>query len=141
MVTAPLSGRTEAVALDQLLLVVQLGPLDERQAQLLDRLERPHPQLLLFQGADRALDTATAFRSSYERWAGAQAQEADLVPGIIVDVLRAVIVPKLDPGGDLLADGAEAATYNLADRLECLPMRCVPGGVGSKGSRRCNDRR
>ena len=66
MVTAPLSGRSEAVALDEPLLVVQLGPLNERQAQLLDRLEGPHPQQLLFEGADRALDAAVAFGSSYD---------------------------------------------------------------------------
>lgn len=67
MITAPLSGRSEAMALHQPVLAVQLRRLDERQAQLLDRLEGSLPQQLSFEGADCAPDAAVAFGSSYER--------------------------------------------------------------------------
>jgi hypothetical protein len=109
-------------------------------AQLLDRLEGLHPQQLLLDGADRALDAAVAFGSSYERRAGAQPQELELVLEVIADVLRAVIVPQLDTGGDLLADGFEAAAYRLADRPERLPARGARRR-GCRGFRRCDDRR
>src|SRR5512146_1032359 len=123
------------MTLDQPLLVVQLGPRDERQAQLFDRLEGLHPQQLLLEGTDRTLDATVALWSSHEGGAGAQAQEGDLVLEVLADVLRAVVMTQLHAGGDLLADAAEATANGLANRLERLPARGALGGVDAEDFR------
>ena len=59
-------GRPEAVPLDEPGRVVNLPELDQCVAELLDGVEGPHPEQVLFQGADEALDAAIALRRSHE---------------------------------------------------------------------------
>ena len=47
--------------------VVTLLELEQRQAQLLHRVERPHPQQLLLERPDEPLGHAVAFRLAPER--------------------------------------------------------------------------
>lgn len=61
-----------------------------------------------------------------------QAQKFDLALEVIADVLRAMIVAKLEAGGDLLVDGPEAAAYGLTDRLERFPAHRTPGGMDAE---------
>ena len=64
---APGGRGAVAVALDQPLLVVAVLEREQREAQLLDRLKRLHPEQLLLERADEALGTAVALGCGHER--------------------------------------------------------------------------
>ena len=59
-------GGPEAVPLDEPGRVVDLPKFDQRAAELLDGVEGPHPEQVLFQGADEALGAAVALRRPHE---------------------------------------------------------------------------
>src|SRR4051795_10686515 len=129
LIGADLSGRLVAVPLDDPALVV--GPLerDERQAELLDGLEAAHPQQVLLQRPDEALGAAVPFRLAHERRRALDAEEADLGPEVVAQVLAAVVVAEREAGGDVLGERAEALAHRLLHRLESLEAVRVEGSV------------
>src|SRR5690606_17262128 len=101
--------------------VVQLRPLDERTAQLLDGRERADPQQLLLERADGPLRAAVPFRRTDERRARADAEEGDLLLKGIAHVLAPVVVPQLKPESDVATDRAKVLAHTLTDWLERFP--------------------
>ena len=73
-------------------LVVEVLEREQREAQLLDRLERLHPEQLLLERADEALGAAVALGCGHERRARADAEEAQLALEVVAEVLAAVVV-------------------------------------------------
>ena len=63
------------MTLDEPLLVVELGPFEKGQAQLLDAREAPDPQQLLLERTDHPLGAAVALRGPDEREARFDPQE------------------------------------------------------------------
>ena len=112
-----------AVALDQPLLVVAVLEREQREAQLLDRLERLHPEQLLLERADEALGAAVALRCGHERRSRADAEEAQLALEVVAEVLVAVVVAQAEPGGDARPVAAVVRPQPLAERLERLEAR------------------
>ena len=112
-----------AVALDQPLLVVAVLEREQREAQLLDRLERLHPEQLLLERADEALGAAVALGCGHERRARADAEEAALALEVVAEVLAAVVVAQAEPGGDARPVAAVVRPQPLAERLERLEAR------------------
>src|SRR5215813_14113564 len=100
---------------DQPLAVVALPEGEQGLAEGLDRGEVLHPEELFFQGPDEALGTAVALRFPHEGRAARDPQEAQLGLEVIAHELAAMILPQRQPGGDLLAVGAEVG-------LDALPQ-------------------
>ena len=107
-----------AVALDQPLLVVAVLEREQREAQLLDRLERLHPEQLLLERADEALGAAVALGCGRKRRARADAEEVQLALEVVAEVLAAVVVAQAEPGGDARPVAAVVRPQPLAERLE-----------------------
>lgn len=68
-----LRGRGVAVALKQPVAVEPLLELPQSLPQLLDHLERPHPQELLVESPDESLGHPVALGGTDETWAGLDA--------------------------------------------------------------------
>jgi len=111
-----LSGRLEAVTLDEPLFVVQLGPLQQRDSRIFNGLKSLHPQQLLFEGMNRPLDATVAFRGAYERRTRLDSGKTNLVLEGGADVLRTMIVAQLQTVSHLRPDFPEAAAHRLAHR-------------------------
>src|SRR3954464_15503235 len=131
MAKVELSGRPVAVPLDDPALVV--GPLerDERQAQLLDGLEAPHPEQIFLQRPDEALGAAVALGLADEGGRALDAEEADLGLEVVADILAAVVVAEPEAGGDVLAEAPVASADGLPDRLQGLEPVGAAGGVNA----------
>ena len=112
-----------AVALDQPLLVGAVLEREQREAQLLDRLERLHPEQLLLERADEALGAAVALGCGHKRRARADAEEAQFALEVVAEVLAAVVVAQAEPGGDARPVAAVVRPQPLAERLERLEAR------------------
>src|SRR4051794_15444450 len=108
-----------------------VGPLerDERQAELLDRLEAPQPQQVLLERTDEPLGAAVALGLAHEGGRALHAEEADLGLEVVADVLATVVVAQPQPGGDVLGERAEALAHRLLHRLESLEAVRVEGSV------------
>src|SRR5919112_3385734 len=104
------SRRPVAVPLDDPAVVVGLPEPLQRRPQLLDRLEAPHPQQVLLQGADEPLGAAVALGLPDEGRRALEAEEADLGLEVVADVLATVVMAEPQPGGDALAEAAMAAS-------------------------------
>lgn len=111
------------MALDQPLVVLEIGPGEQREAQLLDGREGRHPQQLFLERADHALGAAVTYVRSYELRARFDAEERELVLERNAQVLTAVIVTHREATGDIRFGYPEAATDALAQRLQCLVAR------------------
>ena len=96
------------MTLDQPLAIVELGPCDQRESELLDGGEGSHPEQLLLERADHSLGAAIALGHPHERRARLDAEERELRLERIADVLAAVIVAHREPGSDVFGDRAEA---------------------------------
>ena len=99
------------------------------QAELLDRLEAPHPQQILLQRADEALRDAVAFGLPHEARGAFDAEERDLLLKIVGQVVRPVVVTQPQPTGHAFADAPEAFADALADRLQGLEAGPALGGM------------
>ena len=111
------------------MLVVRPLELKQRQAELFDRLEAPHPQQILLQRADKALRDAVAFGLPHEARRAFDAEERDLLLEIVGQVVRPVVVPETQPAGHAVADAPEAFPDALADRLQGLEAGPALGGM------------
>src|SRR5512132_1786051 len=105
---------------DQPVGVVPVDEFDQRQAQLLDGLEVPHPQQVFLQRTDEALGDAVAFGLAHEGRRSLDAEEGDLGLEVVRHVVGAVVVAKLQPRCHVVADRAEVAAHPLPDRLQGL---------------------
>src|SRR5512147_2845411 len=105
---------------DQPVGVVGVGELEQRQAQVLDGLEVPHPQQVFLESADKTLGNAVALGLAHEGRRGVDAEEGDLVLEVVRHVVGAVVVAEFEPGSDVLADSAEVLAHALPDRLQGL---------------------
>src|SRR5512132_3831642 len=86
---------------DQPVGVVPVDEFDQRQAQLLDGLEVPHPQQVFLQRTDEALGDAVAFGLAHGR-RSLDAEEGDLGLEVVRHVVGAVVVAKLQPAATSL---------------------------------------
>src|SRR5918996_1099539 len=125
-----------AMALDDPGLVVDLLEPVQRHAQLLDGVKAADPQEVLLEGPDEALDTAVAFGLAHEGRRALDAEEGQLALVVVGDELTAVVVAELEAAGDARAEGAEAGTHSLAQRLERLEPGRPAGGVDADAFRR-----
>src|SRR3954464_1716902 len=112
--------------------VGRLEPL-QCQAELLDRLEAPQPQQVLLERTDEPLGAAVALGLADEGWRALHAEEADLPPEVVADVLATVVVAEPQPGGDVPAEGTVAPTDGLPDRLQGLEAVRAPAGMDEIG--------
>src|SRR4051794_9085499 len=80
----------EAVPLDEPGRVVDLPKLDQRVAELLDGVEGPHPEQVLFQGTNEALGAAVALRRPHESGRTLDAKEGEFLLEVIGHVLASV---------------------------------------------------
>src|SRR3954447_1449344 len=87
-----LGWREESVALDQPGRVVGFPEREQRLPQLLDGLERSHPEQVFLQRADEPLGAAIAFRCPHEGGRTVDAEEGEFLLEVIGHVLGAVIV-------------------------------------------------
>src|SRR4051795_6802475 len=78
--------------LDEPSRVVDLAERDQGVAELLDGVEAPHPEQVLFQGTDEALGTAVALRRSHEGGRTLDAEKGEFLLEGVGDVLAAVVV-------------------------------------------------
>ena len=124
-----LGGRPVAVALNHPLPVVAPPEVQQRQAQLLDRLEGPHPEQVLLEGADEALGAAVALGLPHEAGRALDAQKGDLPLEVVGEVGAPVVVAKLEPRGHILLDGAKMFAHPLGDGLQGLEAVAAPGRV------------
>src|SRR4051812_42041696 len=86
--------------------------------QLLDGVERVHPEQVLLQGPDEALGTAIALGSPHEGGRTLDAEEGKLLLEGIGHVLRSMIVARREPTRDPLSEAAQAAAHALANGLK-----------------------
>src|SRR5262249_18352275 len=121
--------RLMPVAFAQPLAVVSILELEERPAQLLDGLERPHPQQLLLERSNETRGDAIARGLAHEGRTGSDAEELQLVLKVVTHVLAAVIVPRLQPGGDSRRVAPEDRPHTLPQRLHRFEARPGPGRV------------
>src|SRR3954451_25440949 len=128
LIGADLGRRPVAVPLDDPGPVVGFLEGLERQAQLLDGREAPHPEQVLLQGADEALRAAVALGLAHEGRRALDAEEADLTLEVVADVLTPVVMTE-EAGSDALGEGAEALAHRLPDRLERLEPVGAAAGV------------
>src|SRR5215216_2080425 len=105
---------------DQPLTVVAIPEGEQGLAEVFYGSEVLDPEELFFKGADKALGAAVALRFPDEGRTASDAQEAQLGLEVIAQELAAMIVPQRQPGGDLLAVGAEVGGDALPQRLEGL---------------------
>src|SRR5262245_40409464 len=116
-----------AMALAEPLAVVAILELEQGHAQLLDRVERPHPQLLLFQRADEPLGHALALRLPHKRRTGRDAEELQLILKVVTHVLATMIVPRLQARGDPLLVAPEDRPHTLPQGFHRFKARPRPG--------------
>ena len=67
-----------AMAGDEPMGIVPGGEIEQRQAQLLDGLEVPHPQEVFLRRTDEAFGDAVALGLTHEGWRGLDAEEGAL---------------------------------------------------------------
>ncbi len=120
------------MSLDQPLLIVKLSPCEQRDSQLLNGLERPHPQHCSFNV--RIARSTQPLPSGDRTRVGLDAKKANFALKVRADLLRAVVVTQLQASRDVCADPAEHPAYRLAHRLQGRPTRCT-GGVNSQDLR------
>jgi len=87
--------------------VESLLELQRRPAQLLDRIEGPHPQELLLQGANEPFGHAIALGGADEAGAGFDARKGNLALKVVTHVLRAMVVSQRQAFGNAFCQGAE----------------------------------
>jgi len=104
--------------------VESLLELQQRLAQLLDRIEGPHPQELLLQGTNEPFGHAIALGGADEAEAGFDAQKGNLALKVVTHVLRAMVVSQRQA----FCQGAELLPEPLVDGLQRLKARPGPGG-------------
>jgi hypothetical protein len=75
------------------------------------------------------LGAAVAFRRPDEGRRAGDAEKGQLFLEVVDDVLRAVIVPDGEPGGDLVIEPAEALPHALPDRLQGLKAGGAAAGM------------
>ena len=100
--------------------VVARGELDERGAQLFDRIEGLHPKQVLLQGSYEAFGDAVALGFAYEGGRSFDAQAFDFILEIAGHVVGAVIVTQFQATRHAGRDGSEAPMHALAHRLQRL---------------------
>ena len=93
----------------------------------------PHPEQLLFESTENALDAAVALGLTHEGGRGFDAEEASFLLKMVAHELGAVIVAQLQAGGDVLGEAAEIlfdlASDAFIDRREDA-LFLGPGGAG-----------
>src|SRR5690606_8316116 len=85
---------------------------------------------------DGTFGATVAFRSPHERGTRLDAEEGDLLLEGVAHVLATVVVPQLQPAGDVAPDRPEVFAHALADRFQCLPARRTLDGVDANDFRR-----
>src|SRR5262245_4195795 len=115
-----LAGSPEAVALDQPLLVVPSLELAEGLDQFRDRRERPDPEQVLLERADKTLRHPVALGLPDEAGRAGHPQEGQLGLEVVTHVSAAVVVPDAQSVGDAPVEAAEALADTLAERLQRL---------------------
>src|SRR5262245_19344055 len=117
------------MALAEPLPVVPLLELQQRQAQFLAGVERPHPESLLFECADEALGHPVALGLPYERRTRDDPQELQLVLEVVADVLAPVIMAREQPTRDPALVRPEQRLDPLAQRFHRLEAGARLGGM------------
>src|SRR4051794_41346092 len=92
---------------------------------------RPRQAQVLLQRPDEALGAAVPFRLAHERRRALDAEEADLGPEVVAQVLAAVVVAEREAGGDVLGERAEALAHRLLHPLERPEAGRGEGSVGA----------
>src|SRR5215212_4335905 len=108
-------------------LVIAPAELQQRQAEVLDGVEVPHPEKVLLERADETLSAAIALRRAHKGWRADHTQKRDLALKGIRDILAAVIMPKRQAASDALPEAPEALARTLPDRLQRLKAGGAPG--------------
>src|SRR5208337_652325 len=116
--------------------VVARGELDERGAQLFDRIEGLHPKQVLLQGSYEAFGDAVALGFAYEGGRSFDAQAFDFILEIAGHVVGAVIVTQFQATRHAGRDGSEAPMHALAHRLQRLETIGRTRGVNADDFRR-----
>jgi hypothetical protein len=100
--------------------VVDLPKDEQRLTELLDGVERVHPEQVLLQGPDEALGAAVPLGSPHEGRRALDAEKGKFPLEGVGHVLAPMIVARQEPTRDPLSEAAEAATHALTDGLERL---------------------
>src|SRR5512132_2059647 len=88
-----------------------------------------HPQEVLLQRADEALDAAVTLGLAHEGGRALDAEEFELALVVVGDELAAVVVAQLQTTRDALGEGTKAGAHALAERLERLEAGRAVGCV------------
>ena len=124
-------GCSAAESSEDPVLVESLGELAKGEVELLDGLEGPDPQDLLFERADEPLDAAAPLRLPDEGGAGLDADDLELILEGVGDELASVVVSERGSGGDadlVVALGVPDGLPQALDGLEAgsSPCRVCP---------------
>src|SRR5512143_900195 len=128
LASSDLVRRLVAVPSEQPMMVVPIGKVDQRLAQLLNGLEGPYPEQVLLESADEALGHTIAFGLAHEAGRAGDTEEGDLVLKVMGHVVRSMIVAELQTGGEAFGDGTKVVPHALADRLQRL--EAIAAAVG-----------
>ena len=112
--------------LDEPLLIIETQPVVECEAEVLDGLERTHPQQLLLERANEPLGDTIAFWGAHERGTRHDAQESEFRLKIVTHILTAVIMPHLHARRTAGRERAELLTHALTNRLQRLEAGGAP---------------
>src|SRR5215510_1356762 len=136
LLLSDLRRRFVAMTPNQPGLVVALLKLQQRQAEILSRLERLEPQQVSLERPDTPFRTAVAWRFPHKLGRTGEPQKPHLVLEHLRHILAAMIMPEAQPVGNILPDGSEVGTDALANRLQRLKAGALRGRVNPDTLRR-----
>ena len=112
--------------LDEPLLIIEPQSVMEGAAEILDGLERAHPQQLLLERPNEPLRTPMAFWGTHERRTRRHPEKPEFCLEGLAHILTAVIMPHLHTRCMASREYAELLARPLADGFQCLKT----GGPG-----------